>query len=284
MNQQVQAMQDELGEKIEQMTRRRNTLTGTEIDTMELTGVDYYLRMLFYFVSIRAAAFLTIFGALPLYFFNPGGLVAWMFIKGICSLWMDLTIEIRGTDKLNNEANSQVIVSNHQSSLDILVMSHLCARKVTMLMRSAFKWAPFVGLASILSNAIFIDTDKNSSRSSMEQASETMVSKQLKVWIFPEGTRNRKQGMLPFKKGAFNLAVQAQVPIVPVVISDLTPFYSKEKRYFRPNGLIICQVLDPIPTEGLTREDVPALCDHVRDEMLKVYAQISEEAKLRYCG
>jgi len=250
---------------------------------MELTGVIYNLKMFFYYLSILIAAFLTIFGALPLYFLNLGGLVAWSLLKWICSMWIGVEIEIRGADKINSEANSQVIVSNHQSSLDVLVMSHLCARKCTVMMKSSLKWVPFFNLAAILSNTIFVNRkDKNSSRGSMEQAAETMTSKQLKVWVFPEGTRNRKQGMLPFKKGAFNLAVQAQAPIVPVVISDLTPFYSKEGRYFRPNGLIICQVIAPISTEGLNLDDVPALCDRVRDEMLKVYAQISEEVKQRY--
>lgn len=71
--------------------------------------------------------------------------------------------------------------------------------------------------------------------------------------MFPEGTRHRGHGMLPFKKGAFNIAVDAQFDIVPVVISDYEPFYSKAKRYFRPNGKIIVQVMDPISTVGVRR-------------------------------
>ena len=57
--------------------------------------------------------------------------------------------------------------------------------------------------------------------------------------------------MLPFKKGAFNIAVQAQIPIIPIVISDYRPFYSKSDRYFRSNGKVVVQVLDPISTDGV---------------------------------
>jgi len=209
--------------------------------------------------------------------------VSWTLLKWICSMWADVTIEIRGVEKIHSEADSQVIVSNHQSSLDVLVMANLCVRKCTVMMKASLKWIPFFNLAAFLSNTIFINrSDKDSSRRAIEQAADTMTSKQLKLWIFPEGTRNREHGMLPFKKGAFNVAVQAQVPIVPVVISDMAPFYSQQERYFHSNGLIICQVMDPVPTQGLSMKDVPALCDRVRDQMLKVYEQISEEAKQRY--
>lgn len=106
-----------------------------------------------------------------------------------------------------------------------------------------------------------------------------MREKRLKIWMFPEGTRHHQHGLLPFKKGAFNIAVCGQFPIIPVVISDYTPFYSKPKRYFRSRGHVIVQVMDPVSTQGvkllsfisqdyqkfqLTYEDVIALCDRIQ--------------------
>ena len=109
---------------------------------------------------------------------------------------------------------------------------------------------------------------------------DTMRKKCLKIWMFPEGTRHHQHGFLPFRKGAFNIAVQGQFPIIPVVISDYTPFYSKPKRYFRSKGHVIVQVMDPVSTQGvsfycfisrkffkklqLTYDDVIALCDRVQ--------------------
>lgn len=79
-----------------------------------------------------------------------------------------------------------------------------------------------------------------------------MHDKGLKLWIFPEGTRYREEGLLPFKKGAFNIAVNGQIPIVPVVFSNYDPFYSHKKRYFRTPGYVIAQVMKPILTTGVS--------------------------------
>ncbi|KAK5972975.1 hypothetical protein GCK32_021673, partial [Trichostrongylus colubriformis] len=72
------------------------------------------------------------------------------------------------------------------------------------------------------------------------------------IWIFPEGTRNREYGMLPFKKGAFNIAVRGGFPIVPIVLSNYKPFYSKTDRYFMSDGEVIAQVLSSISTKGVS--------------------------------
>ena len=58
--------------------------------------------------------------------------------------------------------------------------------------------------------------------------------------------------MLPFKKGAFNIAIRAQIPVIPIVFSSYLQFYSKEKRYYHDNGEVIAEVLDPIPTKGVS--------------------------------
>lgn len=70
--------------------------------------------------------------------------------------------------------------------------------------------------------------------------------------MFPEGTRNENHGMLPFKKGAFNIAVEAQIDILPIVISDYRSFYSQSKKYFRSKGNIIIQVMNPISTVNVS--------------------------------
>lgn len=94
----------------------------------------------------------------------------------------------------------------------------------------------------------------------LKKAADAIVNKNMKIWVFPEGTRNADHKLLPFKKGAFNIAVFAQIPIIPVVISDYKPFYSKGEKYFHSNGEIVVQVLDPVSTKGVshfTKRPVP---------------------------
>lgn len=83
--------------------------------------------------------------------------------------------------------------------------------------------------------------------------------------------------MLPFKRGAFHLAVQAQVPIIPIVMSSYQDFYSKKERRFTSPGRCQVRVLPPVSTEGLTPDDVPALADSVRHSMLTIFREISTD-------
>lgn len=78
--------------------------------------------------------------------------------------------------------------------------------------------------------AIFVDRGNNAQAiRSLTAAGETMKSRGQSVWIFPEGTRSMRQhhDMLPFKKGAFHLAINAQVPVVPVVVENYWKLYHK---------------------------------------------------------
>lgn len=98
---------------------------------------------------------------------------------------------------------------------------------------------------------------------------------QLKLWIFPEGTRSNSQEMLPFKKGAFHLAITAQLPISPVVYSHYHFLDHKAER-FDP-GEVIMTVLPPISTKGMTLEQIPELMERVRNQMIEVYRSTSAE-------
>ena len=112
-----------------------------------------------------------------------------------------------------------------------------------------------------------------------------MQSKRQSVYIFPEGTRSYydKPDMLPFKKGAFHLAVQAQVPIVPIVVANYSNILSIRRRIFRA-GSIPIKVLPPIETKGMETKDVDELCIRVREAMMKVLVEITNGEKHKENG
>jgi lysophosphatidate acyltransferase len=88
-----------------------------------------------------------------------------------------------------------------------------------------------------LSQAVFLDrSNRNSAVASAKKAAEDIHRKQTSVWIFPEGTRGHPHeiDMLPFKKGAFHMAVQAGVPIVPIVIANYNHLYDSKAKRFIP--------------------------------------------------
>ncbi len=85
---------------------------------------------------------------------------------------------------------------------------------------------------------------------------------QLKLWIFPEGTRSSGDEMLPFKKGAFHLAITSQLPVSPVVFSRYLHVDHKQQRF--ETGEVIITVLPPISTEGMTLQQLPELMEQVQ--------------------
>lgn len=151
-----------------------------------------------------------------------------------------------------------------------------------------------------LSKTVFIDrANRKTARLAFDGAAQQMKSERQSVFIFPEGTRSyaSKPELLPFKKGAFHLAIQAKVPIVPVVTaiySDVLHFQSKrfdagiipikgrcsilcaEAPYFADHA-----VLPPIPTEHLTAADVDELTNSTRDLMLKELISLTDVARRR---
>ena len=92
--------------------------------------------------------------------------------------------------------------------------------------------------------------------------------------MFPEGTRSRGRGFLPFKRGAFHAAIQAGVPIVPIVCSST---HGQVKLNRRDNGAVKVEVLDPIYTKGLTEADIPELVSQCETLMQQKQQELDEQ-------
>uniref|UniRef100_A0A914EAT5 1-acyl-sn-glycerol-3-phosphate acyltransferase n=1 Tax=Acrobeloides nanus TaxID=290746 RepID=A0A914EAT5_9BILA len=240
----------------------------------------YYIRMILYGFTIIVAGFCAIPVSIPSYFLNKGGLWAFYVFNRMVS-WVDVNIEIRGKEILESVEGPAVLISNHQSSIDVITMGRCWPDRCAVMMKSTLKWVPGFNICVALCNTIFVSRfDKKDAHAAVVQASDAIQEKGLKIWVFPEGTRHREHGFKQFKKGAFNIAVHAQIPIIPLVISDYSPFYSKEKKFFRWPGHVIVQVLKPVSTQGLTYDDVPELTEKIRNQMLEEYEKISKEAAL----
>src|ERR1700754_4322007 len=92
------------------------------------------------------------------------------------------------------------------------------------------KWMPLLGQFMLLSGAVFVNRrNSKESHKSLEEAGDTMKRQRTSLWVFPEGTRTSQETsqLLQFKKGAFHLAIQSGLPIIPVVCENYWRLYRK---------------------------------------------------------
>lgn len=133
-----------------------------------------------------------------------------------------------------------VFVANHQSELDVLMLGTVFPKYCSMTAKKSLKLMPFLGWFMALSRTVFIDRgNRQNAVKAVDGAAKEIQQHQQSVFMFPEGTRSYslKPDLLPFKKGAFHLAVQAEVPIVPVVVENYSHLLNIPKRMFNPGRI-----------------------------------------------
>jgi 1-acyl-sn-glycerol-3-phosphate acyltransferase len=128
-----------------------------------------------------------------------------------------VNVFVRGNENITRN-KSYVIVANHQTVFDIFVLYSYLPIDFRWIMKKELRKVPFIGLASEKVGHIFIDrSSPRAAKHSMEEAKRKLVNGN-SVLIFPEGTRTGNQVMKPFKKGAFKLAYELGLDILPVTI------------------------------------------------------------------
>ncbi|KAG1946430.1 1-acyl-sn-glycerol-3-phosphate acyltransferase alpha [Pimephales promelas] len=174
----------------------------------------YYFKKCFYVAYMMLLAVATI----PMCILKSGGrdienMRVIRFMVRHVKYFLGLRYQVSGWEHLQTEG-PYVIISNHQSSLDVLGMMEILPDRCTMVAKKELVWAGTVGMICWLGGIVFINRQKTrDAKNVMSEAAKTMIADQIRLWVFPEGTRNQNGGLLPFKKGAFHLAIQAQAPI-----------------------------------------------------------------------
>ncbi|KAH0839797.1 hypothetical protein J3R83DRAFT_742 [Lanmaoa asiatica] len=185
---------------------------------------------------------------------------------------LGLEVEVEGEEYL--QTRPAVMVGNHQSMLDILYLARMFPPKASIMAKRELQWTP-LGPWMYMSGAIFIDRG-NSTKAhiSLEAAGDEMKREGVSLMMYPEGTRHNEEvpTLLPFKKGAFHLAVQAGLPVIPVVCENYWRLYHKG---VFGTGVIKVRVLPPTQTTGLTVADVADLATRTREQMLTTLRDIS---------
>ena len=155
-----------------------------------------------------------------------------------------------------------VAVSNHESYADIFLISMFPWEMKWMSKTTIFR-IPLMGWMMRLSGDIPLVRGQQRSAVQALAAARDRLSKRVSVMIFPEGTRSRTAELLPFKDGAFKIAIECGAPILPIAVAGTRSAMAKGTFQFRP-AVAGARVLAPIETAGLTLDDLPALRDRTR--------------------
>lgn len=152
-------------------------------------------------------------------------------------------------------------------------------RKMTVIAKRELLFVGSFGISMFLAGLTFISRSSGvKAGQAMNEIMEKLKKEKTKLWVFPEGTRRNTGKIHEFKKGAFHSAIQAQVPIVPVVFSSYKHFLDTKNKTFG-SGEIIITALPEISTEGLTAANVDDLVQHTRMLMIKTYEATSKETE-----
>jgi len=156
-----------------------------------------------------------------------------------------------------------VVVANHESFVDMLLISHLPI-EMKWLSKETFFKIPLVGWMMRMAGDVKVVRGDRTSGAAALRACHDRLQKKVSVMIFPEGTRTADGSLGPFKDGAFRLAIESGAPILPLVVHGTRSALRKHDWRFGDTEAEV-RVLQPIPTEGLTEADIPELRERVRD-------------------
>jgi 1-acyl-sn-glycerol-3-phosphate acyltransferase len=224
------------------------------------------LFLLYFFLTLALFVVLLALVRLLTCFFDPHRVLMHYMLAayaGMC-LWVNILwrYKVKGRKKIVNK-KKYVIVSNHQSVLDIFLIFQIY---------KTFRWVskienfqiPLVGWTLLLANYIKLERGKSSSTARMMLDCEKTLARGCPVIIFPEGTRSETGQMRNFKEGAFTIALKTKTDILPIVLDGSVKALPKNGFFLKNTANLRVQVLDAIPYESFAQLSPQELAVKVR--------------------
>lgn len=238
--------------------------------------VSYLLKFIYLYSAYTGVSLFVV-----LFFFlrprNPkNAVIVAKFMKYVHKL-VPIQFTIEGAELLT-DLSSCVVILNHQSALDLMCLFEiwpLLENAGPVAKKELLYFEPF-GLACWMCGAEFINRRSKTSHADINLMGARARQEGKKLMIFPEGTRNGAKGlsMLPFKKGAFHIAINGKLPIQPIVISEYY-FLDWKKMIFNP-GKVTIKVLPIIDTSEYTKDNMDELVNKSRDTMMRALKDLSK--------
>ena len=180
----------------------------------------------------------------------------------INSFFTPMTVHVVGAENIES-GTSYVIASNHQSMYDIYVLYGWLGVDFKWVMKKELEQVPVLGLACKVLGHIYIDRSDTKSAVETINAARTKIVNGTCVLFFPEGTRSGDGKIRPFKKGAFKMAMDLGIPVLPVTINGTRNILPKGSLDLTPGGATLT-IHKPLPVKGYHEENLTELMDRTR--------------------
>ena len=199
--------------------------------------------------------------------FDPGRYAAGRAFRlvGVTAMRLNGRWRFRVRGALADPRRPYVVIANHESYADVFLLS-VFPWEMKWLSKDTMFRIPCMGWMMQMAGDIrLVRGDRDSTLNAIAQCRDRLA-KRTSVMIFPEGTRSRDGNLLPFKDGAFRLAIESGAPLLPIAVAGTRHAMAKGTfRFLRANA--IAEVLEPISTEGMTMADIPRLKELAKERI-----------------
>ncbi|MDD2474725.1 MAG: lysophospholipid acyltransferase family protein [Dysgonamonadaceae bacterium] len=178
--------------------------------------------------------------------------------------WLALCrVKSSGHENLDRNT-SYVFIANHQGAFDIFLVYGFLNQNIKWVQKASLRKVPFAGKASEIAGHVFVDNTSIASRRDTIIKAKKEIVGGVSMMMFPEGARTKNGKLSPFRRGAYRIAMDMKLPIVPITING--PFDVLKVNTLRLNpGKLELIIHKPISTNNLEHKDLRNLIDQTRD-------------------
>lgn len=178
--------------------------------------------------------------------------------------WLSLCrVKTRGHENLD-ENTSYVFIANHQGAFDIFLIYGFLNQNIKWIQKASLRKVPFAGKASEIAGHVFVDNTSIVSRRDTIIKAKKELAGGVSIMMFPEGSRTKNGQLSPFRRGAYRIAMDMGLPIVPITINGPFDILKVDSMRLIP-GKLELTIHKPIPTANLEEKDLHALMDKTKE-------------------